>query len=119
MNNYWDIIRELREDHNLKQIEVAKIVGMSQQQYSKYENGDSEPSISIIIKLADYYSVSVDYLLGVKKSDRTVEALKKNISSNYTVSNLISDVLSLDENGRIAVIDYIKLQKCWKKYGNK
>ena len=58
-------IRELREDHDLTQREVAEMLGMSQTGYSKYETGEyAVPSI-VLIKLAKLYETSVDYLLGL------------------------------------------------------
>ena len=56
-------IRDLREDKDLNQTQVAKILGMSQTGYSKYETGENDLPTAILIKLADFYNVSVDYLL--------------------------------------------------------
>lgn len=57
-------IRELREDHDLTQREVAEMLGMSQKGYSKYETGTNDIPTAVLIKLADFYKTSVDYLLG-------------------------------------------------------
>lgn len=57
-------IRDLREDHDLTQSQVAKMLGMKQPQYFRYEQGYRDIPTDILIKLADYYQVSVDYLLG-------------------------------------------------------
>lgn len=56
-------IRDLREDHDLKQINVAQILNMSQTGYSKYETGENDIPTHVLIKLANYYNVSIDYLL--------------------------------------------------------
>lgn len=56
-------IRDLREDHDLKQRELAEILSCSQRIYSNYERGDVDIPTAVLIKLADYYGVSVDYLL--------------------------------------------------------
>lgn len=64
MDMAYDRIRELREDHDLRQIDVAKILNMSQTGYSKYEIGENDIPTAVLIMLADYYHVSVDYLLG-------------------------------------------------------
>ena len=56
-------IRNLREDRNMNQTKIAKILGMSQTGYSKYETGENDIPTAILIKLADYYDVSVDYIL--------------------------------------------------------
>ena len=63
-------IRDLREDKDLTQTQVAKILGMSQTGYSKYETGENDLPSSILIKLADFYNVSVDYILD-RTSDPT------------------------------------------------
>ncbi len=57
-------IRDLREDHDLKQINVAKILNMSQTGYSKYETGENDVPTHVLIALANDYNVSIDYLLG-------------------------------------------------------
>ncbi len=57
-------LRDLREDKDLNQKALAKIIGMSQTGYSKYETGENDIPTSILIKLARFYNVSIDYLLG-------------------------------------------------------
>ena len=57
-------IRDLREDRDLKQKDIAKILGMSQTGYSKYETGENDIPTAVLIRLADFYNTSVDYLLG-------------------------------------------------------
>lgn len=57
-------IRAIREDRDLKQRELAAILGVAQNTYSQYENGIIEWTAPLLVKLADFYDVSVDYLLG-------------------------------------------------------
>ncbi len=57
-------IRDLREDHDLKQSDMAGYLKCTQVCYSYYENGQRDIPTDVIIKLADYYNVSIDYLLG-------------------------------------------------------
>lgn len=57
-------IRDLREDKDLNQTEIAKMLDMSQTGYSKYETGENDIPTPILIKLARFYNTSVDYLLG-------------------------------------------------------
>lgn len=57
-------IRDLREDRDLTQKEVAQLLGMSQTGYSKYETGENDIPTSVLIKLADFYQTTTDYLLG-------------------------------------------------------
>ncbi len=57
-------IRDLREDRDLSQTQVAQFLGMSQTGYSKYETGENDIPTQILIQLARFYNTSVDYLLG-------------------------------------------------------
>jgi len=56
-------LRELREDRDLLQKDIAKIIGLSQRNYSYYETGKSMLTADILINLADYYETSIDYIL--------------------------------------------------------
>ena len=60
----YENIRNLREDNDKKQIELAQYLNVKQTTYSKYELGKINVPIEVIIKLADYYDVTTDYLLG-------------------------------------------------------
>lgn len=88
-------IKDLREDRDLRQIDVAEKTGIDQRTLSNYETGKTNPDSYAIIKLADFYGVSCDYLLGVsdfnvremndvaeelKKIGARVDSLKKYIS---------------------------------------
>ena len=55
-------IRDLREDHDMNQTQVAKMLGMSQTGYSKYETGENDIPTAVLIKLADFYKVSLDFI---------------------------------------------------------
>lgn len=56
-------IRNLREDKDMTQVQMARILSCSQRIYSNYERGDVDIPTEILVKLADYHNVSVDYLL--------------------------------------------------------
>lgn len=57
-------IRDMREDHDLTQTQLAKLLDMSQTGYSKYETGENDIPVDILKKLADLYHTSIDYLVG-------------------------------------------------------
>ncbi len=57
-------VRELREDRDIPQREIARRLNMSQTGYSKYETGENDIPTQILIKLADFYKTTTDYLLG-------------------------------------------------------
>ena len=63
-------IRDLREDHDLKQRELAAYLNCSQRAYSNYELGQRDVPSDILIRLADYYHVSVDYILGLTNNPK-------------------------------------------------
>lgn len=65
MKSYIQIIRELREDHDKTQTEIAAYLGTTQQVYSRYEKGENEMPVRHIIALCRYYNVSADYILGL------------------------------------------------------
>ena len=62
--DYRKRIRDLREDHDKTQTEIAEALGTSQTMYARYERGASELPIRHLIRLAEYYNVTTDYLLG-------------------------------------------------------
>ena len=61
---YIKRIRDLREDHDKTQVEIAEILGTSQTMYARYERGANELPIHHLITLCEYYGVSADYILG-------------------------------------------------------
>ncbi|MBQ7346701.1 MAG: helix-turn-helix transcriptional regulator [Clostridia bacterium] len=58
-------IRDLREDHDLTQKEIAAYLHIKQNTYSQYENGQRQLPIDVLIALAKYYHTSADYILGL------------------------------------------------------
>lgn len=65
MDFYMKKIRDLREDNDKTQTEIADFLGIKQTVYSRYETGRSQMSIQMLIKLCEYYNVSADYILGL------------------------------------------------------
>lgn len=57
-------IRQLRKDNDFTQVQVARLLGMSQTGYSKYETGENDLPTRVLITLADFYQTSIDYILG-------------------------------------------------------
>ena len=73
MSMAYQRIRDLRTDHDLSQKQVAEYLGMSQTGYSKYEVGTNDIPSQILIRLAQFYNVSVDYLLGETDNPKRYE----------------------------------------------
>lgn len=68
MKVYTDILRELREDNDFTQQQIADILGTTQQVYSRYEKGINEIPVRHIITLCKFYNVSSDYVLGINSN---------------------------------------------------
>ena len=67
---YYKRIRDMRIDHDMRQKDVAEILGCHEGVYRRYENGSRDIPLWALIKLAELYNVSIDYLLGVTDSKR-------------------------------------------------
>lgn len=65
MKNYYDILKELREDRDLDQKKVAEALSIDQSYYGKYERGIHPLPIERLITLCKFYNVSADYILGL------------------------------------------------------
>ena len=65
MEKYIKRIRDLREDHDKTQQEIAEVLGTSQTMYARYERGANELPLRHLIALCKYYGVSADYILGL------------------------------------------------------
>lgn len=77
--NYYQRLKDVREDHDKNQTEIAEILQIQQTQYSRYELGKQMMGIDKYIKLAKYYNVSLDYLAGIKDTpDEQIPQRKKN-----------------------------------------
>lgn len=116
MKSMMERLKDLRIDNDLSQKKVAAILDTTQQQYSKYENENIELPLHQFIKLADYYNVSADYLIGTTDVPKSDKLKRIYLTTDYTCSDLLNDVLSLDGKGKAAVVDYVNLQKLRKEH---
>ncbi len=84
-------IRDLREDRDLRQIDVAKATGIDQKTLSNYETGKTNPDSVAIIRLCDFFNVSADYLIG-RVDDKSTKI--KNIENQiYEIQKTLMDIL--------------------------
>jgi transcriptional regulator with XRE-family HTH domain len=101
-------IREIREDRDLTQAQVAKALGIAQQYYSKYETGDYELPIRHLIGLAKLYNLNTDYILGLTQYQYPIDKLKEPFSNEIAISKLVSETIALNSDGRKALIEYLE-----------
>lgn len=66
MNTFYKKLKELREENSLLQKQLANELGVSQVTIARWETGNREPSFDMLIKIAKYFGVSTDYLLGLE-----------------------------------------------------
>ena len=72
---YFQRLKDLREDKDLRQEDVAEILGISQTVYSRYERGFQTIPVIHLLKLADYYRVSTDYILGLTNTNKAYDII--------------------------------------------
>lgn len=75
-----EVIRNLRTKNNLSSKELSKILNISESSVSLYEKGKRKPSLDLLIKIADYFSVSTDYLLGISDKENENNMAEKDFS---------------------------------------
>ena len=115
MKSVIDLFRELREDHDYSQSDIAEILGISQQHYSKYETGEYELPLRHFITLAEYYGVSADFLIGRCSYGEKKPLEMVYVTRDCTCEKLVQDTLSLSEHGRKSVVEYVELQRLKEK----
>ena len=92
--NYYQRLKDLREDRHLKQKDIAQLLGIEQTNYSRYELGKYMLGIDKYIILEKFYNVSLDYLAGITDTPRTIDGTpyspksynikqKGNITNNF------------------------------------
>lgn len=99
------LLRKLRESKKLTQADVASALKIGRGTYTKYESGKSKPVSEMLIKIADYFSVSVDYLLGLSN----IQNYNESKIETKTYYNL--DVTGLPDEAIKQVEEYIELIK--------
>lgn len=84
-------IRRLRQERGLCQEELGRRIGASKQSVSNWENGNITPSIDLLLRLADFFGVSTDYLLG-RNNQRTLDATGLNDAQATHIQQIIDDL---------------------------
>ncbi len=99
------LLRKLRESKKLTQADVASALQIGRSTYTKYESGKSKPASEMLIKIADYFGVSVDYLLGLSNIQNFNESkIKTKAYHNIDITGLPDEAVKQVE-------DYIELIK--------
>lgn len=102
------MLRDLREDHDIKQDTIAKYLGVTQQTYSNYENGYREIPVAAVAKLAKYYKVSTDYLLHSDAGYLGNVDMNASYIDGVTVHDVLYNMQALDSSSRRDLVKYIR-----------
>lgn len=101
----------LRSEKGLYQKELAAFLNLSVGTISNYEKGIHSPDLNTLCKLADYFGVTTDYLLGRSNHRHAAETLDLPLTSSYTVADLVNTTLELSPQDLNHMLDYIKFLK--------
>lgn len=104
-------IREIRKDNGKTQLVIAKVLNITQQQYSNLETGETQLPAHVLPVLARYYGVSVDYIVGHKDTFHGVPGLDKQVTKDKSAGEVLADILSLGPESREILVDFISLIK--------
>lgn len=108
MVQFGDILAELRQDHKMTQKELAKALGVATSSISAYERGTRLPALDILVELANYFDVTVDYLTGQTKWNVSLSRLSEPFAENVSLGELIQSLSALSPIQRQALSIIVK-----------
>lgn len=121
-------LKELRKEHKKLQREIAEVINCSQAVYSRYESEEREPSSDILATLANYYGVTVDYILDreqqnkkptvVSESNGVTDSSQRSPEAQAIIDEIMAKILAIPDDAKIQVLnfaDFIKTQEDAKK----
>ena len=104
-------IAELRKDAGLTQKQLADNLHLSKSTISHFEQGLSIPTTTILLSIADYFNVNVDYLLGRCKSNFKYTTLNEAFTNQVSVGSVITRLLKLDQSDRKYIMESLKIME--------
>ena len=115
MRSFGEILTSLREERGIYQKELAAILKVSVGTVSNYENNIHFPDQEALLQLADYFGVTVDYLLG-RTSDRySLDTLNEEYAPGMTVAELVDIIQHFSPQNTASFLDYIELLQLRQK----
>ncbi len=107
MKELREKLRDLRDDHDLTQEQIADYLGVEQQTYSAYETGRSAFPLPVVVALADLYKVSLDYLLDVPTGYLGNTDLNRAYLDDVTLHQMLYYIQSVAPGKRPQLVDFI------------
>lgn len=106
---FGEFLAELRKERGLLQKEVANYLKVTVATISNYEKGVHSPDLNTLIKLADFFDVSTDYMLQRTNYKASISTLNKPLAADLTAGDLLNLTLDLDKQNMDALLDYYEL----------
>lgn len=100
-------LEELRKEHHMTQGEMGEKFGICASTLSNYERGIHQPDLDFIIKVSEYFQVSIDYLFGRTEYEFPIDQLNVKLSDDFTVGKLLNVVLAYDHNHLNQLLSYV------------
>ena len=104
-----ELLAKLRKERGILQKELANYLNVTVATISNYEKGVHAPDYETLIKLADFFDVSTDYLLQRTDYRSSISTLNERLLVDYKVSDLLNAILELDQKSMTALVDYYEL----------
>lgn len=115
MRSFGDILTSLREERGIYQKELAAILKVSVGTVSNYENNIHFPDQEALLQLADYFGVTVDYLLGRTSYRYSLNTLNEEYAPGMTVAELVDIIQHFSPQNTASFLDYIELLQLRQK----
>lgn len=106
---FGELLAKLRKEKGILQKELATYLNVTVATISNYEKGVHSPDYDTLVRLADFFDVSTDYLLQRTDYRASINTLNKPLIIGFTASDLLNAVMELDQRNTEALIDYYKL----------
>ena len=115
MRSFGEILTSLREERGIYQKELAAILKVSVGTVSNYENNIHFPDQEALLQLADYFGVTVDYLLGRTSYRYSLDTLNEEYAPGMTVAELVNIIQHFSPQNTASFLDYIELLQLRQK----
>lgn len=115
MRSFGEILASLREERGIYQKELAAILKVSVGTISNYENNIHFPDQEALLQLADYFGVTVDYLLGRTSYRYSLDTLNEEYAPGMTVAELVDIIQHFSRQNTVSFLDYIELLQLRQK----
>lgn len=109
--NFGEILFQLRAERGIYQKQLAEYLSVSIGTISNYENGIHSPDLNTLCRIAEYFNVSADYLLGLTDNPMPIDSLNTKLSDGYTVGSVLNIILELSQSSRQKLAKYLSMIK--------